>query len=511
MIRLLLQRRTLLLAIIVIGVFARVYLFGSIPGDINQDEAFAGYEAYSLLTTGKDIHGYSFPVYLTAWGSGMNALNTYLMIPFIAVFGLHVWVIRLPQLIVGCLSVPVVYLVMKRTGNQFVSLFSTFMFAVAPWHIMLSRWGLESNLAPGFLLFGLYFFLKGLEDSRFFILSACMYGFSLYSYATVWVIVPAIIVLQILYCLFSKKLKLDRYLLISGFVLAIFALPLLLFLLVNYGYMDEIRLRFLSIPELLYMRANDISGYDTKGKIRTMFQIMIKQYDGFGGNATEEFGIFYLCSFPFFILGLIISVVKFVKGLLKREFFPVTLLLIWLGLGLLLGTLVDGNINRLNCLFIPMILITGYGISTLIQKLHPYLMILPVIMYSFMFLQFEIFYFTDYQSEIARPFCEGLGDASEKALESNGKIYVSPYIAWPDILFYSGIDPNEYRNTVRYNNYPDLYLIAGSFGQYEFYVDTESLDLAAAYILDKNYDVEIFIGAGFQTERYGLYTVAWYQ
>lgn len=39
-----------------------------------------------------DSSGYRFPVYLTAWGSGMNALNTYLMIPFMAVFGAEVWV-----------------------------------------------------------------------------------------------------------------------------------------------------------------------------------------------------------------------------------------------------------------------------------------------------------------------------------------------------------------------------------------------------------------------------------
>lgn len=500
----------MLFAIILIGVFARVYQFGNIPGDINNDEAFAGFEAYSLLTTGKDTHGYAFPVYLTAWGSGMSALNTYLMIPFIAVFGLHVWVIRLPQLIVGCLCIPVVYLVMKRTGKQSVSLFSTFLFAIAPWHIMLSRWGIDCNLAPGFLLFGLYFFLKGLEDSRFFILSACMYGFSLYSYATIWAIVPAIILLQILYCMFSKKLKMDCYLLISGFVLAILALPLLLFMLVNYGYIDEIRLHFLSIPKLLYMRDGDFSGYDTKGKIRTLFQILIRQYDGLPWNATEKFGLFYFCSFPFFLLGVILSIVKFVKGLLKREFFPLTLLLFWLGTGLYLGTMVEGNINRLNCLFIPMILFAGYGISILFQKIHTYLILLPVIVYSLLFMQFERFYFIDYQSEIAGSFYEGLEDAFERASENQRKMYISPYISWSTVLFYSSIDPDEYRNTVRYANYPDAYLSVTAFGRYELTVDTEILDPAATYILDDHFSLELFTDAGFQTEQYGLYTVAWH-
>lgn len=54
--------------ILAVGIFARVYKFGSLPGGINQDEAYAGYEAYSLLHYGKDSFGYSFPVYFISWG-----------------------------------------------------------------------------------------------------------------------------------------------------------------------------------------------------------------------------------------------------------------------------------------------------------------------------------------------------------------------------------------------------------------------------------------------------------
>lgn len=106
-------------AILAVGIFVRIWHFGTVPGGLNQDEAFAGYEAWSLLKYGVDSAGYRFPVYLTAWGSGMNALNSYLMMPFIAIFGLKVWVIRLPQLIVACLTIPAVYGVVRRlSGGQ---------------------------------------------------------------------------------------------------------------------------------------------------------------------------------------------------------------------------------------------------------------------------------------------------------------------------------------------------------------------------------------------------------
>ena len=99
--------------IFLVAVFIRVWQFGKIPGGINQDEAFSGYEAYSLLNYGKDSSGYANPVYFEAWGSGMNALNSYLMMPFIAIFGLKVWAIRIPQCIVACLTILAVFLLVN--------------------------------------------------------------------------------------------------------------------------------------------------------------------------------------------------------------------------------------------------------------------------------------------------------------------------------------------------------------------------------------------------------------
>ena len=162
-----------------IGIAARIWCFGDVPADINQDEAFAGYEAYSMLHYGMDSHGYRFPVYLTTWGSGMSALNSYLMIPFLAVFGAHVWVIRIPQLLVGCLTLWVVYLIVKKVINTYAALCALFLLAISPWHIMMCRWGMDANLAPGFVIFGFCFFLRGIENSKSFILSGLLYGLSL--------------------------------------------------------------------------------------------------------------------------------------------------------------------------------------------------------------------------------------------------------------------------------------------------------------------------------------------
>ena len=63
---------------LLLGIFIRVWRFGTVPGGINQDEAFAGYEACSLLNYGVDSAGYRSPCNIVSWGSGMNVLESYL-------------------------------------------------------------------------------------------------------------------------------------------------------------------------------------------------------------------------------------------------------------------------------------------------------------------------------------------------------------------------------------------------------------------------------------------------
>ena len=300
---------------LLLGIFARVWRFGVIPADINQDEAFAGYEAYSLLHYGMDSSGHHFPVYLTAWGSGMNALNTYLIIPFMAIFGPKVWVIRLPQLIVSCLTLWVVYFIVKRVVDEKTALAALLLTAICPWHIYMSRWGLESNLAPGFVLFGLYFFIRGLEEKRYLMLSALMYGLSLYTYATIWPVIPLVILSQLVYCMYYKKIVFSKEFVFSGVILGALALPLLLFLFVNYGFINEISTPFFSIPKLVRMRSSEISFSDFWDNAKNLCAVIIKQTNSSFGEftVTKRYGLFTYYTLPFFFLGIFYYLKKIVE------------------------------------------------------------------------------------------------------------------------------------------------------------------------------------------------------
>jgi hypothetical protein len=135
--------------IFMIGSLVRLFAIGRFPNALNVDEASSGYDAFSLMKWGVDRAGNSYPVYLYAWGSGQSVLYSYLMIPVIAVTGLTEYGIRLPMAIIGVISLYVFYYLIKNIfDNKKYGIIATAFFAICPWHIMKSRWGMECNIFP---------------------------------------------------------------------------------------------------------------------------------------------------------------------------------------------------------------------------------------------------------------------------------------------------------------------------------------------------------------------------
>lgn len=497
-------KKYIFLLLFAVAVFIRMYRFGSIPGGLNQDEAFAAYDAWSIMTAGVDSAGYRYPVYLTAWGSGMNALETYLMIPLFAVFGMDEWVIRLPQLLVGILSVITAYFLGKRTAGEKMGLCFMALLAICPWHIMLSRWALESNLAPGFILFGMYFFVRALEDSRFMLLSALMYGLSLYCYATIWPIVPLLILLQLIYA--RKMLRLDKWNVLSAVILALLALPLLLFLAVNNGYIEEICLPFMSIPKLLVMRSGEISLQNIPENLKRLWQILMNQADGIYWNSGGAFGTIYKFSLPFCLLGTALAVYRLIR---KQSSILDSFMLIQLFAAILLAALVSVNINRVNIIFIPLVYFTALGILFVCDMLGKPAKLALIAVYALMFAGFSTYYFGQFPQTVQYYFNDGLKEALEVVENREGTVYLDEDIYHSQVLFYTKTSQKEFAETVQYRRYPAAYLSAKSFGRYVFDVDSQKPDEEGYYILKKYEDALALQQAGFTLENYGCITLAY--
>ncbi len=503
--------------LMIVGIFMRVFYIGLIPGGLNQDEAFSAYESYSLLHHGIDSSGHAFPVYFVSWGSGMNVLNSYLMMPFIAIFGLHAWTVRLPQVIVACVSLYVLYKMFSRLFNERQALIALFILAICPWHIMMARWGLESNLAPGFLLFGLYAFVLGIERPKFYIVSAVCYGLSLYCYATIWPLVPVLLILQALYLVWVNKFKFSLQMLMALLVLVFLAIPLIFFLLINRGYMDEISTRFFSIPKLLYMRNSEISFTNISGNLNRLWSMLWTQNDGLIWNTTPKFGLYYKGGMIAAIFGFIYCLYRTCRSIIRRKFDGHALLLLQFVTAFGLGCLIAVNVNRINCIHLSIVMFIAVAIFRVLNLLNRKIKFGRIISRAVLtfaciiFISFAGYYFLDYNDEIAPLFDEGLDEAveyAESVFESGGgqAIYVSPNYSYSKILLFSKYPVRDYIDTVEYTNYPDAFLNVSKFGHYNF--DMSQPYDGGIFIIDEN-DGRILSDYGYKVEFFDETAVAY--
>lgn len=502
-------RRALFWLILAVGVFVRAFRLGAVPNGINQDEAFAAYEAWSLLNYGIDTAGYHNPVYLIAWGSGMNALETYLMMPFIALFGLETWAIRMPQMIVASLSIPAMYELVKRTVSERAGLLAMLMLAICPWHIIMSRWALESNLAPGLLLFGLYFFVRGTENARFLPLSALMYGLALYTYATIWPFVPVMLAVQVFYCARHGKLKLTRHAVFAVLILFLLALPLLLFLAVNYGLIDEIVTPLFSVPKLYYMRTGELSFDEKARKLEIFTNIFIKQNDGYIYSSPDKFGLFYYASLPFALLGIIYLAKTLSRARKAHEYCPALLLIVQLLVCLPLLILIKGNATKFNVFFIPLVVLIALGVYD-VSLISPRAVAgVVAVLYVLVFIGFERYYFTEYEIKTREHFSYGLEDALDFAEDKGERVYLDQNEFYTKVLFYTQTPVTTFRDTVQYLYFPAMYLHALSFDNYYFWLDPYAPDPGGVYIIPSDSDFGVLSERGYTFRDIGGYTVAY--
>ena len=500
-------------ALIAVGM--RFIFLGTINGGLHVDEAYAGYEAYSLYNYGVDSWGYHNPVYFISWGSGMNVLASYLMIPFVALLGNSVWAIRLPQAILQSLAILTVYKILKMTVNKRLAAYTAFFMAVCPWHFMLSRWGLESNMCVAFITFGSYFLIKyymihigmletGKKGDYNLLLSALMFGLSLYCYAADWVPVAAILsfwlIYYIIFNIVSAKKTSDNnsenatsenatgrkhkigYIIGAILILALFALPLLLFLLVNMGYIPEIR-SFISVPKMVVFR-NDELGANLHSRIHSLAYILIKgtDVDGFRmWNAYQPYGLFYIFSLPVMMVGVFGACRQVVVDFKKGKFSFAFMLLGYSVIATCIAMVQGIDIIQINYLIITMVIYIGIGIYVFSKVCFKKekdkagiinLGSLLIIAYLVSFIFFSRSYFGDFQKRIGPCQMRGADKALDYALnlyqEKDGQSHISvtPGLRHANVLFYTASSPYDFIDTVTWQNYPDKYLNTASFGPY---------------------------------------------
>ena len=497
------QRGTLqwLLPIVILlfGAVVRLVYLGSVPGGLHQDEAFVALNAYDLYHEGRDCAGLQLPVYMSSWGDGQSAMYSWLLTILMVFTGgrWNTYLCRLPQALVGIFTLWAVYCLMRHMFERSAGLWAMFLLAVCPWHVMMSRWALDANLAPGFLIFGLLFFVKGLDEEKYFLLSALFYGLSLYCYAVIWPMMPVLLALQVLYGLIGRKIHPGRWTLLSVGILFVLALPLILFVLVNMDVLQEIVLPFMTIPKTSGFRGGEIS-FDLQMMLRNMEtarKLLVSQNTGSEYDVLMPWGLFYDEGRDVILIGAVLLFIRMIIHMVQKKFAYEFYIFTGLLCGGLTCLYVQARVHQVNDLFIPMVLCGAYGIWTVTswitrkkKTLGQLAAAVVVCCYGTCFILFQRDYYTDYKALTDIYFAAGVKESVEYALEKSEELGITDISAekaaqWPRILLFTETLPAEYLAHVEYDEFPAPAAFEKDGLHIKTRVDYENIDKDTIYII----------------------------
>jgi len=197
------------LLLLVVASFLRMYRLGDVPHGMTWDEAAIGYNGYAVITARRDEWQTKLPVSFRSFGDYKAPLAIYTTGIFVTFLGSELVVVRLPFALAGILSVLGFILLAKELGGMFglkkseaetISLLSGFLLTLSPWHVHFSRVGFESGMALCLVIWGIWAALSGLNSKRkyqlwLWIIAASSLSLSFYAYHSSKIVAPLLLVL----------------------------------------------------------------------------------------------------------------------------------------------------------------------------------------------------------------------------------------------------------------------------------------------------------------------------
>jgi 4-amino-4-deoxy-L-arabinose transferase-like glycosyltransferase len=468
-----------LLLIVVLACVLRTYHIAANPPSLSWDEVSIGYNAYSILKTGKDEHERFLPIdTFIGYGDYKPPLAIYATVPFVAIFGLNELAVRLPSALFGTLTVLLTYFLVKEFFRKslitcHLSLISAFLLAVSPWHVNLSRAGFEANIALFFVVLGVWLVLSARSHPRRWIIAwlpfvAGVYTFNSTRYFSVF-IGAALFVFTYRYIRKNKK----------QFIIGIIVACIAVLPIVPHMLSREARLRFVEVniftDASVVMTANEriarlpdniINTIVNNRRVGYLRSYLIHFFDNLEPNflfikgdgnpkfSTQDVGQLYLIEAPFLAIGICAMLLSYPS--------IAALLLIWLVSAIVPAATARETphaLRILNSLPTWQIFI-AFGIIYVYKKIAESKK--QIAKYAFCCLLFVIYVFsiayylhnyyrhypTEYSGEWQYGYREAIGIAS-KIEQKYDNVVVSDSIGRPYMytLFYTKTDPDELFST----------------------------------------------------------------
>ena len=198
------------------------------PPCFNADEAAFGYNAYSILKTGRDEYGSFLPLRLKSFGDFKMPLYSYLSVPFMAVMGLSENSARALNVFLSLLFPLAIFLLAKELFKKDTcALIAAFLSATSLGLHIVARHAHEAYFAAFLTATTFYFlirFLKKITARRGIFLSLSLL-LMLFSYQSGRLLAGLFLIAAVIYSIQRQQVK--KYIsvfLLVGIVIAIFSI-----------------------------------------------------------------------------------------------------------------------------------------------------------------------------------------------------------------------------------------------------------------------------------------------
>jgi hypothetical protein len=377
---------------------------------------------------------------------------------------------------------------------------------------MLSRFGLESNFLPFLFLLSFACLLASIDDNRWFPVACFLLALCLYTYGTAYLIVPLFLAYAI-WVLLSSRLLSTRFLVTGLIVLGAAAVPIVLFLCINTFGWHPLQLGPVSIPRLpeqarylsetAGIQAHPVQALANNTVI--LARILATETDGLIYNSFEPYGYFYRLGLALGFWGFVVLA----RQQAARFDARVALFLGWPAVCVIFGFLQPVNINRVNVLFIAILMCAAVGIAWFAGRVRFFLPIAVAGLLAAFGLFLLAYLGGPYRALAEHKFHTGLLPAIHFASSiASGPVCVTGRIDQPYIyvLFSEKPDPRRALQTIQYAASVDGMRSVRSLARYEFGADNCDTRQMPVYVLTTE-ELPPHMGGRYQYEFFDQFVV----
>ena len=495
-------------ALLALALLLRVLYAAQIPTGIAADEMLIAVQGRSLASQGKDLAGTWLPAFLPGYGAStaMGPVLPLLTAPFTALWGMSLWAVRLPALLLGLGSIVLCYFLARGIAGRAMALWTLLILSLSPWHIASSRFLNVAMASLCALALGCLLLSRGRWAA-----AGVVFALSMFVSDGLWLAAPSIFVGYAIFCVCSRRVSFKR-LALPAVLFLLIAAPALCTICVNRFGLSPFSWLGITIPALP-QRPQGLTtlfdvGFSFNALEDTFFSLLewlicavkADEYGSTGAYLLYGGGFTYLFAFPLLVGGLI-----GVCGRARRGKGPFVLLAL-MAAGCVLLRLVcpQLSLEHLYPLYLPVTLLVALCLTLITRRMRLSALgfaALYVVSGSMMLMAY---FGGDYAYETERDFRSGFTQAAQFTQESAADRVVVTSRLYPCA--------DAQRLGEAMTRFAFDLPASAVLGEDEAYrvAGLDGLDLSArsgVFYIASQEDLDLFDWDAFDFHEFGLYTV----